>query len=747
MNEYSEKSQPSIGFASAAASLLFLSFMAIFFSEPSYFGFTDSEGQTVNRLVDLLVLPTMAIGVIGDGAQPLAIFDRLPFLLCAMLWLAIGGVIGLPVTEIALPRSDRLLKYSLACLVGLALLSSLTLMIGLAGQLGSRWPLVGTVTLCVFAAGSIFRSVRSKDVKSEALPEDPLQPADIGSLWLRRLIPPAVCALGVCYILGSVLPPWEFDVLEYHLQAPKEYWQMGGIEFLPHNVYANMPLGAEMHSLAWMTIAGTESGWWFGGIVGKLVTGLISVVTALAIGRFLAVRCGAGAGWVGAGLLLAAPGNMHVAMSGLIDMVVAAYLVAAWIVIVEVQSESNSRTSNGGGGIDSPASLPLLEQCCGGQGKSMVQWFVIGTLAGACAACKYPGLLLAVIPAAGWLIYSYRIRIRSLPLVFGAFAIALLCTCVPWLIRNALWTGNPVYPLASSWFAVPGVTVDGLENWNRIHSPQEAAKGASAFSPTQLWQDLRKPLLASGYTNPVLMFLAVLATGSALTRTRKDWTLGALVLAAWLLVVWLVATHRIDRFWLPLLPLFALAAGRGVTVVASRCYGFLACLFPLVGMLFGLLVALGGASPHDNRFFVDHYVLEAGSLMEDSSGMLTPTAWANSSLGPESKLLCVGFAKPYLLRLENAYATCFNESPAELLLRNKSPDEQHRALVASGFTHLVIDWVDIRRYRSPGNYGFSDWPQPQDISSMVESGVFKPVETRFDPADFQVLEVGLAPPK
>lgn len=739
MNEYSEKTQPRIGLASAVASLLFLSFLGIFFSEPSLFGFTDSNGQTVNRLVDLLVLPSMAVGVIGDGVQPVAILDRVPFLIGAFLWLGAASVIGLPFIEVTIPKSDRILKSALACLLGLGLLSTLTLLIGLLGLLGSRIPMLCAVPVCVVAAGLVLQRLWTKESRPRLMPDDPLGPTDTGSLWLRRLIPLTVIALGTLYALGSILPPWEFDVLEYHLQAPKEYWQLGVIQFLPHNVYANMPLGAEMHAMAWMTIAGGEDGWWFGGIVGKLVIGLVSVVTALAVGRFLAVRCGAGAGWVGAGLLLAAPGNMHVAMSGLIDMVVAAYLVAAYLVVVEIKTSIAGDESKS---PDSAPSLPLLDRCCGGQGRAIVQWFTIGALAGACAACKYPGLLLAVIPAAGWLVYSSRTNFKTMIFASVGFAFALMCTCGPWLVRNAVWTGNPVYPLANSVFDVPGLTEEGLENWNRIHSPQQGAGGASAFSPASLWQDLRKPLLASGYTNPALVFLSVLGIGSAFTRFRRDWIVGALLLSGWLLAVWLLATHRIDRFWLPLLPLFAIAAGHGVSLVASRCYRVLACLFPLVGLLYGLLVSLSGAGPHDNRFFVDHYVLEAGSLMEDSSGMLSPTAWMNSNLDADASILCVGFAKPYLLRMPNAYSTCFNVSPTELLLKNKSAEEQRDALAEAGVTHLVIDWADIRRYRSPGNYGFSNWPQPQDIDAIVGAGVLQPVETRFDPADFQVLQFG-----
>ena len=77
--------------------------------------------------------------------------------------------------------------------------------------------------------------------------------------------------LGAILVAGSLLPPWEFDVLEYHLQVPKEWLRSGRIAFLPHNVYGNMPLGAEMHALLAMVSIGGDDGWWRGAMVGKLI--------------------------------------------------------------------------------------------------------------------------------------------------------------------------------------------------------------------------------------------------------------------------------------------------------------------------------------------------------------------------------------------------------------------------------------------------------------------------------------------
>ena len=77
------------------------------------------------------------------------------------------------------------------------------------------------------------------------------EPDVVGIRWLWAALP-----FVLVLVLASVLPPLDFDVCEYHLQAPKEFFEQGRIGFLPHNVYANMPMGAEMLSLLAMSIAG-----------------------------------------------------------------------------------------------------------------------------------------------------------------------------------------------------------------------------------------------------------------------------------------------------------------------------------------------------------------------------------------------------------------------------------------------------------------------------------------------------------
>src|SRR5206468_4745108 len=80
--------------------------------------------------------------------------------------------------------------------------------------------------------------------------------------------------------LGSMLPTIDFDVLEYHLQGPKEYYQAGRIAFLPHNVYTNMPFGVEMLHLLGMEVL---DDWWWGALVGQFLVAWFAPAAAVLI--------------------------------------------------------------------------------------------------------------------------------------------------------------------------------------------------------------------------------------------------------------------------------------------------------------------------------------------------------------------------------------------------------------------------------------------------------------------------------
>ena len=57
-----------------------------------------------------------------------------------------------------------------------------------------------------------------------------------------------------------------------------------------------------------------------------------------------------------------------------------------------------------------------------------------------------------------------------------------------------------------------------------------------------------------------------------------------------------------------------------------------------------------------------------------------------------------------------------------LLARGRSPDQVRRALIDRGVTHVYVDWHEIERYRSPGNYGFTPFVTPELFAGLVAAG-------------------------
>ena len=67
----------------------------------------------------------------------------------------------------------------------------------------------------------------------------------------------------------------------------------------------------------------------------------------------------------------------------------------------------------------------------------------------------------------------------------------------------------------------------------------------------------------------------------------------------------------------------------------------------------------------------------------------------------------------------------FNRETFETLARGKSPNEVREGLTRLGVSHVYVDWHEIERYRSPGNYGFTDFVTPAELERLVNAGVLE----------------------
>ncbi len=687
----------------------------------------------VGLLVYLLVPELLVERWFGWPPQ-FALLDRLPVLVPAAATLLAALAIGwLVLTTAGIDRHlTRLETMLFAAGTGLSLLSTFVLAMGLCGWLHHRTVLLGP-TAVVIAAGCLLlvrqvrfprrgapqpagkRSTGTTDSTSPANTARPL----LGRRWLWATAP-----FVAVVILGAVLPPIEFDVREYHLQAPKEFYQLGKITFLPHNVYANMPLGSEMLCLLAMMLTGD---WYVGALAGKTVIAAMMPLGALVLFAAGKRFSGVAAGVVAALCYVSIPWMVQVSNLGLIEGALAFWwLLAIYAAMLAM-------------GI-APSAPGRPSERSKSTGTVLRLFALSGYMAGAAAACKYPSLLFLVLPLLvgtcfavcsggavqepavgqpdGSSISTGRCGSSShsgsrqwgrwlFPVVF---LLATVAGCGLWYAKNQALAGNPTYPLLYNTFGGKSWNAETDRRWNQVHRPHD-------FSPGRLLRDVGRVVLTSPWISPLVIPLAALAV--LLRRHRRVvFMLGVHVL--WVIATWWLLTHRIDRFWLPVLSELALLAGIGATWQNGPWWRRALIGFLAAGLAWNLLVvtSVGGGY---NRFFVP-----LARLRVDPERLDPWHRYFNEHVSA-GRVLLVGEAQVFDFEVPILYNTCFDACILEQLVAGRTAAEVAAVLAEREITYVFVHWGEIERYRSPGNYGFTDFVQPEVFQRLVASGVLEPL--------------------
>jgi hypothetical protein len=102
-----------------------------------------------------------------------------------------------------------------------------------------------------------------------------------------------------------------------------------------------------------------------------------------------------------------------------------------------------------------------------------------------------------------------------------------------------------------------------------------------------------------------------------------------------------------------------------------------------------------------------------------------PLVRLDGELPPGAKPLLVGQAAVFHINRPVVYNTVFNEETIETIARGRSPEQVREELRRLGVTHIYVDWFEIERYRSPGNYGFTPFVTLEIFDRLVDAGVLK----------------------
>lgn len=641
---------------------------------------------TIRGLIDR----ARVIGLMGFVAVPPIVFG------CGLLRRG-----GLPSPQ---PAAG---SWWLGAALGLAIHSGLVLLAGLTGLLNA-WS-IALASGLAFVLGTCWLW-QASPARTDGVPRDGGTASD-GARGRVPVFGRLCLSVGFVLLIGrSLLPPSEFDVREYHLEAPKEWFERGRIDFVPHNLYANMPLAAELHALTAMHAASlfwdSQDAWWWGGLAGKAMMAVYLLITA-GLTHQLATRwfSSSASRWVWPLALLWPPLAVNAGL-GLNESAVACFVIASAVWLDALWLAGLSRVT-------------------------AIDLFLAGLFPGAALACKYTSLVLVVLP---WLLTVFVKLSQEQPAglhrprwwSLGWLMLGLALLPGVWFAKNALLAGNPVYPLLGNVFSGQSLTDEELNRWQAAHDPPATwLDDQGRLSPSLAMRRIRETIGPLTYAWPLqgmaLLPLAVLGLCHGHASGRLRLVAGMVLISV---VIWWVATHRLERFLMPLLSLMLLLATAGIAQLQQwfpRRWTWLLG----VPLAFDVLL-LATPAVGDSRIFVDLRSLRRDDRSESSVSRLPPhVPWLNYTWRadhPDARVLLIGDAAVFDYELPIVYATCFDQSPLIEQLDAVGMQQVGRALRADGLTHILVNWSEIDRYRSPGNYGFDARVTPELFRELVEAG-------------------------
>jgi hypothetical protein len=531
-------------------------------------------------------------------------------------------------------------------------MSLLQLVLGLAGQLHR------VTAVAVIVVGLALLAFRCRKLRYDDVSRWANAPADWEWLWML-VIPALAIAIVAALVPPGILwgdEPNGYDVLEYHLQLPREWYELHRIVPLHHNVFSYFPLAMEMHYLLAMELRHSPWGGMYAAQIMHVAACALSVVAVYGAARQFA-------GKLAATLAALAAANVP------------------WMMLLAPVAYNE-------GGLLLFGTLAIA-WCLRDDKRG---WIIAGVLAGFACGVKLtavPQVLLLVPAIVGVVALIKRQPFARVAVGVATYVLAGLLIFSPWLIRNAVWTHNPVFPEAQSLFGRAHFSETQSKRWHDAHSPrpdQQSPSARHAEAWRQIGTDWRYGWRSESLQK-ISALLRLLPAGilCALIAFRRPqaWVFLALLIA-WL-IFWLAFTHLQGRFFVLAIPIAALA----LALMTERWQIALAACVTLVVMITGLS-AMAGVFAERVEPFASRRLLGVTELQD-----LLPEETAPLVIRQESVAL-VGDAKAFLYQLPPQklhYRTVFDVD-----VKSGQSIAQAWLEGVEGAPHIVIDPIELDRF-------------------------------------------------
>ncbi len=363
-----------------------------------------------------------------------------------------------------------------------------------------------------------------------------------------------ISGLVLSILLMNIVPPVSRDALTHHLAIPKLYLKNGGIYEIPHLIFSYYPMNLDLLYLVALHFK-TD-------ILPKFIHFFFALTTTWMIFYYLKRRINTTYALLGSLFFLSIPVIVYQSTVVYVDLGLVCFLFAALIFIFQwIENHFQIRP------------LIISAVFCG---------FALGT--------KYNGLvglfLLGVFVPFVYSRYHSKDTFHRRKAI-GFFLLYVFISLIffsPWMVRNGLWTGNPVYPLYNKLFdpdyqkfEIPGDQDSGIAPQMshfliRKHLYNESGWEIALIPLRVFFQgEDDDPKYFDGRANPFLLLLPMFAFlgirfDSRQIQTEKYLMLGFSTL--FLLFACAQTVIRI-RYFAPILPPLVILAMYGLNQIGQ----------------------------------------------------------------------------------------------------------------------------------------------------------------------------------
>lgn len=588
--------------------------------------------------------------------------------------------------------------------LGLAVMLTLTLGLGVLGLLTpfSAWISTGAglVIAVISMRGKQLGCVQRSNITETVL---------LGCLAV---------GLGV-YLVAASNPPgalWDsefgaYDSLSYHLELPKEWIAGGRIWPGHHNVYSYHP-GYIESAYAHLAMLG---------------------------GQQAPMQ---GTHFFGLGLVVLAAWNVAAAVRNQTENKIASLLgftmvlLTPWAMVVGTVSYNEP-------GVLALGSAALVLASMGAV-RPAIRGTLLGVLVGGAVCCKMTAIFF-VAPSVAVLLFTSSPRTEWLKLsVFGA--IAGTAMLLPWMIRNMIDSGNPVFPHLHSFFGSGHWTGEQLARFASAHHfdgsvldrfkllvlPDESASTGIHVARFRGLTNLQWGLL------PVFTLVGLgLLIARSVTHKR-----GAAMLLAIALPVfaWLAFTHLQSRFFVPMIPLAAIVVGLGCTNL--RPPALISSMIAICALAWSAFVFADQNNGHPNALLAIGSSISTDPINIDGTPTaFTWTAQINALVDANETVYLLGDATPFFLRPRVMYNTTYDTPAIGPLIAGHPGDP---SAWVGGLRTMGMDWIVINRSELE-RLSASGWLDPslspEHLRDLVDTlGVYPGVELDQSRTAYRITE-------